>query len=88
MDSMCLVSVRCACYAASIDPTLGSADSQYLAQADGDRQKRKAIGVYEQSGLSEYTVAPGSSPLNNSIVIGPQGENFVSHLVQKNRAWT
>jgi alkaline phosphatase len=73
----------------------GNADSQYLAQADGDRAKRRkrgsqilvghladshgmagAIGVYEQSGLSEYTVAKGSNPQNHTVVFGPQGEGF------------
>ena len=36
----------------------GSVDKQYLAQADGDRAKRQAIGVYEQSGLSGYVSPP------------------------------
>ena len=35
-------------------PVFGSVDKQYLAQADGDRAKRQAIGTYEQSGLSGY----------------------------------
>jgi len=54
----------------------GSSDSQYLAQADGDRQKRRAIGTYEQSGLSEYQVAKGQSPTNHSVVFGPQGPGY------------
>ncbi|PHH69430.1 hypothetical protein CDD82_7771 [Ophiocordyceps australis] len=33
----------------------GSADTKYLAAQDDDRAKRRAIGVYEKSGLSEYT---------------------------------
>ncbi|PNS18568.1 hypothetical protein CAC42_5107 [Sphaceloma murrayae] len=32
----------------------GSADTQYLNQATGDRAKRNAVGVYESSGLSQY----------------------------------
>lgn len=34
----------------------GNADTKYLSQASTDRQKRKAVGVYERSGLSQYTV--------------------------------
>lgn len=33
----------------------GSADTNYLAQQGDDRAKRNAIGVYERSGLSQYT---------------------------------
>ncbi|PSK55715.1 1,3-beta-glucanosyltransferase [Elsinoe australis] len=32
----------------------GSADTQYLNQAQGDRNKRDAVGVYESSGQSQY----------------------------------
>lgn len=32
----------------------GNADTQYLNQAQGDRNKRDAIGVYESSGQSQY----------------------------------
>ncbi|KKF93605.1 Alkaline phosphatase [Ceratocystis platani] len=40
----------------------GSADTKYLAAAQGDRQKRNAIGVYGQSGESQYTKpVPGIS---------------------------
>ncbi|KAK0654870.1 alkaline phosphatase [Cercophora newfieldiana] len=35
----------------------GSADTKYLASQDDDRSKRDAIGVYENSGLSQYTIA-------------------------------
>ena len=34
----------------------GNADTKYLAEAKDDRQKRRAVGIYEQSGLSQYTV--------------------------------
>lgn len=38
----------------------GSADTQYLAAQEDDRKKRDAIGVYSNSGLSQYTVSrPG-----------------------------
>ncbi|KAG5925209.1 hypothetical protein E4U42_004442 [Claviceps africana] len=33
----------------------GSADTEYLAHQKDDRAKRNAIGVYEKSGLSQYT---------------------------------
>jgi alkaline phosphatase len=56
----------------------GGVDTQYLAAATGDRNKRKAIGTYQNSGLSGYTVAPKTSPQNNTVVIGAQGPNFPS----------
>lgn len=34
----------------------GSADTEYMASKSTAREKRDAIGVYEQSGLSQYTV--------------------------------
>ncbi|EAU35831.1 hypothetical protein ATEG_04029 [Aspergillus terreus NIH2624] len=34
----------------------GSVDTQYLNAQDDDRDKRRAIGNYENSGLSQYTV--------------------------------
>jgi hypothetical protein len=54
----------------------GSADTRYLAAQDDQRQKRAAIGVYINSGLSGYTVAPDSLPNNETVVVGPQGPNF------------
>ncbi|TWU77589.1 hypothetical protein ED733_007783 [Metarhizium rileyi] len=33
----------------------GSADTEYIAKNEDDRVKRNAIGVYEKSGLSQYT---------------------------------
>jgi alkaline phosphatase len=40
----------------------GSADTKYLAAQDDDRKKRDAVGVYQNSGLSQYTVeVPGVS---------------------------
>ncbi|QIX01551.1 hypothetical protein AMS68_007068 [Peltaster fructicola] len=32
----------------------GSADTEYLNKATGDRNKRKAVGTYQNSGLSQY----------------------------------
>ncbi|KAL7797510.1 alkaline-phosphatase-like protein [Trichoderma ceciliae] len=37
----------------------GSADTQYLAAQEDERSKRSAIGVYEKSGLSQYTKKSG-----------------------------
>lgn len=34
----------------------GSVDTEYLAEQNFDRQKRRAVGYYENSGLSQYTV--------------------------------
>ncbi|KAF5367547.1 hypothetical protein D9758_003660 [Tetrapyrgos nigripes] len=54
----------------------GGADTKYLAAQTSDRKKRAAVGVYQNSGLSGYTVEKDSSPLNNTVVIGAQGPNF------------
>ncbi|EJD44547.1 putative alkaline phosphatase [Auricularia subglabra TFB-10046 SS5] len=54
----------------------GGVDTQYLHTAASDRQKRGAVGNYINSGLSGYTVAPGTAPTNNTVVIGAQGANF------------
>ncbi len=47
----------------------GSADTKYLAAQKTDRAKRNAIGVYTNSGLSQYTV-------NNASVMYNTGANF------------
>ncbi|KAL0954950.1 hypothetical protein HGRIS_003883 [Hohenbuehelia grisea] len=54
----------------------GSADTKYLAAQTDDRKKRDAIGVYEASGLSGYTVSKDSLPNNTTTVVGAQGPNF------------
>ncbi|TFK40421.1 alkaline-phosphatase-like protein [Crucibulum laeve] len=54
----------------------GGADTKYLAAQTDERKKRDAIGVYESSGLSGYTVAEGSLPTNDTIVFGSEGPNF------------
>ncbi|KAG5977442.1 hypothetical protein E4U55_006755 [Claviceps digitariae] len=51
----------------------GSADTEYLAKQKDDRSKRNAIGVYEKSGLSQYT-----SHKPNKINYGT-GVNFPSN---------
>ncbi|KAH7103611.1 putative alkaline phosphatase [Auriculariales sp. MPI-PUGE-AT-0066] len=54
----------------------GGVDTKFLAASSSDREKRAAVGVYAESGLSGYTVPPGTSPQNNTVVIGAQGPNF------------
>ncbi|THV07362.1 alkaline phosphatase [Dendrothele bispora CBS 962.96] len=54
----------------------GGADTKYLAAQTSDREKRSAVGVYQNSGLSGYTVEKDSLPNNDTIVIGAQGPNF------------
>ncbi|KFG77692.1 protein tyrosine phosphatase [Metarhizium anisopliae] len=50
----------------------GSADTEYIAEHDDERTKRNAIGVYEKSGLSQYTEK------NKNIQYGT-GVNFPSN---------
>ncbi|PFH53032.1 hypothetical protein AMATHDRAFT_1757 [Amanita thiersii Skay4041] len=54
----------------------GGVDTKYLAAQTDDRKKRDAVGIYDRSGLSGYTVAEGSLPNNDTVVVGPQGPNF------------
>lgn len=54
----------------------GNADTKYLSAQNTDHTKRRAVGTYQTSGLSEFQVAPGSLPQNDTIVFGPQGPNF------------
>ncbi|KAK0204878.1 alkaline-phosphatase-like protein [Desarmillaria ectypa] len=54
----------------------GSADTKYLAAQTSDRKKRNAIGVYQNSGLSGYTVEADTLPDNDTIVYGAEGPNF------------
>ncbi|KAJ7289262.1 alkaline-phosphatase-like protein [Mycena rebaudengoi] len=54
----------------------GSADTKYIASQTNDRAKRSAVGVYADSGLSGYTVAPDQKTNNNSVIFGAQGPNF------------
>ncbi|KAG6862573.1 hypothetical protein C0995_000122 [Termitomyces sp. Mi166 len=54
----------------------GGADTKYLAVQTDDRKKRQAVGIYENSGLSGYTVAEGSLPNNETVIYGAQGPNF------------
>ncbi|KAK4702536.1 phosphatidate phosphatase LPIN, partial [Phenoliferia sp. Uapishka_3] len=54
----------------------GSSDSKYIAAQSGNAAKRNAIGTYQNSGLSEYQVAPGQLATNNTVITGPNGLGF------------
>lgn len=54
----------------------GSADTQYLRAQSTDRQKRGAVGVYQNSGLSAYQVPQNTNPTNQTIFTGPNGPGF------------
>ncbi|KAF8638298.1 hypothetical protein AX17_002318 [Amanita inopinata Kibby_2008] len=54
----------------------GGADTKYLVAQETDRKKRGAVGTYQNSGLSGYTVDEGSLPNNDTVVVGAQGPNF------------
>ncbi|KAH8592327.1 putative alkaline phosphatase H [Bisporella sp. PMI_857] len=45
----------------------GSADTKYLSSKTDDREKRNAIGVYANSGLSQYTVTNASISYNTGV---------------------
>lgn len=60
---------------------MGSVDTRYLAQQTGDRNKRNAIGVYEESGLSQYVVPNASMPIgSDQNVVYSQGVNFPTNF--------
>jgi hypothetical protein len=40
---------------------MGSVDTKYLNEQEDDREKRKAVGTYENSGLSQYTLETETS---------------------------
>lgn len=54
----------------------GSADTKFLKAQQEDRKKRNAIGVYESSGLSAYTVPKDQSPTTHDSFESPQGPGF------------
>lgn len=53
---------------------MGSVDTKYLQAQSSDRKKRGAVGTYEQSGLSQYTVADSSR--NESALVYTDGTYF------------
>lgn len=54
----------------------GSSDTEYLKSKDSDREKRGAVGVYRESGLSAYTVPEDVKPQSHEIFESPQGDGF------------
>ena len=54
----------------------GTADTEYLRAQEDNREKRNAIGTYENSGLSAYQVPAGVNPQNDTIFVGEQGPNL------------
>ncbi|KAL8852472.1 MAG: hypothetical protein Q9198_011019, partial [Flavoplaca austrocitrina] len=44
----------------------GSVDTQYLDAQETDREKRNAIGIYEEAGLSQYVI-PGDAQDTSSL---------------------
>jgi alkaline phosphatase len=53
---------------------MGSVDTKYLQAQGTDRKKRNAIGTYQESGLSQYTVPDPSR--NDSALIYTEGTHF------------
>ncbi|KIX94153.1 uncharacterized protein Z520_10179 [Fonsecaea multimorphosa CBS 102226] len=56
---------------------MGSVDTHYLNTQKGPREKRGAIGTYQNSGLSQYVLANRSAPVGSdqNLIYGP-GVNF------------
>ncbi|KAK0392272.1 hypothetical protein NLU13_1768 [Sarocladium strictum] len=76
----------------------GSADTKYIQEKDDDREKRNAIGTYEKSGLSQYTVrkegvnygTPETFPMNwepryaIAAGVGAAPDHIENYKVHKN----
>jgi hypothetical protein len=61
----------------------GSADTKYLEAQTDDRSKRRAIGVYASSGLSNYLdpEAEKSMPYGNASLLVPNAdEHFPTNV--------
>lgn len=54
----------------------GSTDTKYLKEKKTAREKRNAVGVYQESGLSAYVVPQDVSPTNHTVFPSPQGPGF------------
>lgn len=60
---------------------MGSVDTKFLAQADTDREKRGAVGVYQESGLSQYMVPNTSAPVgSDQNLVYTEGVNFPANI--------
>ncbi|EXJ91971.1 hypothetical protein A1O3_00521 [Capronia epimyces CBS 606.96] len=56
---------------------MGSVDTRFLNAQDTAREKRGAIGTYQESGLSQYVVANRSAPLgSDQNLVYSQGVHF------------
>ncbi len=60
---------------------MGSVDTQYLKEQETNREKRNAIGIYENSGLSQYVQSSSNGtssarPSSNSSVRYSEGAHF------------
>ncbi|EXJ93847.1 hypothetical protein A1O1_02240 [Capronia coronata CBS 617.96] len=56
---------------------MGSVDTRYLNAQDTAREKRGAVGTYQQSGLSQYLVANSSAPIgSDQNLVYSEGVNF------------
>ena len=53
---------------------MGSVDTRYLNNQTTDRKKRGAIGTYQESGLSQYTVSDPTH--NDSALVYTEGAHF------------
>lgn len=54
----------------------GSHDTEYAEAQESDRAKRGAVGVYQESGLSAYTVPEDVNPTSHEIFESEQGDGF------------
>lgn len=58
----------------------GNVDTAYLNAAKNDRAKRDAIGIYQQSGLSQYVLPNASAPIgSDQHLVYTAGTNFPSN---------
>jgi len=56
---------------------MGNVDTQFLNQAEGDREKRNAVGTYQNSGVSQYTNPNTSAAVgSDQNLVYTQGVNF------------
>lgn len=60
---------------------MGSVDTQYLAAQDNDRDKRNAIGTYQESGMSQYVIPNTSMPVgSDQNLVYSEGVNFPNNV--------
>lgn len=60
---------------------MGSVDTVYLQAQEDDRAKRGAVGIYAESGLSQYVVPNTSAPVgSDQNTVYPEGEVFPNNF--------